>query len=364
MSHLLFNKVLRPVWGVLPVCLFAFLPLNAQKVQVVNPKVNVGKTGFEVPVTATFELKATGSRHIHIEEVKPDCGCTKVEYPRKNISHGQTFTVSMTYDARMLGHFHKEAAVYVKGSDEPVWLVMEGVVLADLKDYSKTYPYAFGELLADLDNVEFDDVNKGDYPEVVINVLNNGEQPMMPNVLHLPPYLTAFATPETLEPGKPGKVILTLNSQNVHDFGLTQTAVYLAENLGDKVNSNIELPVSVVLLPNTTGFEGTNKQYAPKMRLSADSLILGMVGGKMQKNGTIMLTNEGRLPLKISSLQMFTQGMKVTLGKQELQPGESAKLKVTVTDRNQLLKARQKPRVLMITNDPDHAKVAIAVHCQ
>ena len=114
MSHLLFNKVLRPVWGVLPVCLFAFLPLNAQKVQVVNPKVNVGKTGFEVPVTATFELKATGSRHIHIEEVKPDCGCTKVEYPRKNISHGQTFTVSMTYDARMLGHFHKEAAVYVK----------------------------------------------------------------------------------------------------------------------------------------------------------------------------------------------------------------------------------------------------------
>ena len=57
---------------------------------------------------------------------------------------------------------------------------------------------------------------------------------------------------------------------------------------------------------------------------------------------------------------MFTPGLKVTLGKRTLNPGESTKLKVTAT-QSQLQKARTRPRVLMITNDPDHAKVVISI---
>ena len=359
------NKIsvrLKKAIGLL--CLLAFAPLtaSAQEITVVQPVVNVGKTGYQVPVTATFELKNKGSRHLVIDEVRPDCGCTKVEFPRKRIGAGEKFTVSLTYDARMLGHFNKQAALYANGNREPVYLAMEGVVLAELKDYSKTYPYAFGDLLADVDNVEFDDVSQGQHPQMTINVLNNSDAFMAPNVLLLPPYLSATAEPEMLAPGKAGKVTLTLNSENIHDFGLSQTTVYLASQLGEKVNSEIELPVSVVLLPNMVGFEGANRQYAPSLQLSADSLVLGMVDGKMRKNGIITLTNTGRLPLNISSLQMFTRGLKVTLDKRELQPQQSAKLKIGIADRNQLLKARQRPRVLMITNDPDHAKVVIKVN--
>ena len=359
MSPIIYNKVLRLLRCILPFCLFAFLPLSAQRLQVDKPEIYVGKTGFCMPVTATFELKNKGSRHLTISSVKPDCGCTRVDYPKKSIGGGDKFTISMTYDARLLGHFTKQAAVYVKGADKPVWLTMKGVVQADWVDYSKVYPYAFGDLLADQNNIEFDDVNKGDHPEVVIKVVNNGENPMQPNVLHLPPYLTAFATPETLQPGKQGKVTITLNSENIHDFGLTQTSVYLASNLGDKVSNDIELPVSVVLLPNTSSLAG--HAQAPRLQLSADSLTLGKVGGKMLKSGTVMITNNGQMPLNISSLQMFTKGMTVTLGKRSLQPGESTKLKVTI-DRDQMLAARQKPRVLMITNDPDHAKVIININ--
>ena len=336
--------------------------VNAQRIVTKTPVINVGKTGFEMPVTATFELRNRGSRHLTIREVKTDCGCTKVDYPKKSIGGGDKFTISMTYDARLLGHFTKQMAIYRVGSDEPVILKMQGVVVPEMTDYSKNYPYAFGDLLADINNVEFDNVNKGDHPEVEIRVLNSGSTVMTPNVQHLPPYLTAMATPETLTPGKAGKVILTLNTENVQDFGLTQTTVYLAEQLGEKVSADTELPVSVVLSPNTTLFTGNNKQYAPKLELSADSLALGKVNGRNRKSDVITITNTGRTALKISSLQMFTKGMKVTLNKRELQPQESAKLKIAVADRNQLLKARQRPRVLMITNDPDHSKVVIKVN--
>ena len=332
----------------------------AQKIEVEKPKVNVGKTGFMMPVTATFELKNKGNRHLTIREVRPDCGCTKVEYPKKSIGSGDSFKVMLTYDARMLGHFSKQAAVYVRGSQNPVWLTMEGVVVEDWKDYSKIYPHTFGNILADVDNAEFDDVNKGEHPEAVINMINNGGETVTPNMLHLPAYLTAMAAPERLAPGQTGKMVLTLNSQHLKDYGLTQTTIYLAEQLGDKVGSDTEFPVSVVLLPNATLFEGKNKQYAPRLEYSTDSLTLGKVGGKNVKKGVVVLTNKGRLALKISSLQMFTKGMTVTLNKRELQPGESAKLKVTI-NRDQILKARQRPRVLMITNDPDHSKVVVKV---
>jgi hypothetical protein len=58
---------------------------------------------------------------------------------------------------------------------------------------------------------------------------------------------------------------------------------------------------------------------------------------------------------------MFTSGMKVKLNKTKLQSGEQAKLKITV-DAKEIKKARSKPRVLMITNDPKRAKVIINVN--
>lgn len=338
----------------------ASLVAFAQKVLIEKPTVNVGKTGFKMPATATFELKNMSGRHLFVTDVKPDCGCTKVEYPQKSIGNGETFFVKMTYDARMLGHFCKQAAVYLHGLQDPLWLTMEGVVVEEWTDYSKMYPYTFGNILADVDNAEFDDVKQGDHPEVVVNIINNGEQTVIPNMLHLPPYLSAFTIPEKLKPGKSGKLTLTLNSQRLNNFGLTQTTIYLAEQLSDKVSNETEFPVSVVLLPNVTLYEGKNKQYAPRLEYSTDSLTLGKIGKKIVKKGVITLINKGRMALKISSLQMFTKGMKVTLNKRELQPGDAAKLQVSI-DRDEVLKARQRPRVLMITNDPDQPKMVFKV---
>ena len=97
------------------------------------------------------------------------------------------------------------------------------------------------------------------------------------------------------------------------------------------------------------------------MKLSAETLDLGSFEGKDSKSGTIIIENQGRSRLTISSMQMFTTGLKVRLNKSRLDPGESAKLKITAY-RKQLKNARSKPRVLMITNDPNKSKVVIHVN--
>ena len=338
---------------------FTFSPFHlstatAQRLSITATKVDVGHTGYEMPVTATFELRNRGLRKLVIDDVRPDCNCTKVEFPKGEIGIGDKFTIRMTYDARQLGHFNKQAAILSNGSKTPVYITMTGVVLADMKDYSGSYPYDFGGLLADADNLEFDDVNKGEQRTFEMRVMNNGNERMQPNVLHLPPYLSAKAYPEFLAPGHSGKVVFTLHSDKIRDYGLTQTSVYLAQKLGENVKSQTEIGVSAVLLPSVTA-----SPDAPQLQLSDTTLTLTF-GGKSKKTGEILLTNIGRSRLDISSLQMFTRGLKVTLSKSRLLPGETATLKITAVAA-ELKKARRTPRVLMITNDPKLSKVVITV---
>ena len=333
---------------------------GAQRLSIDNATVDVGRTGYEMPVTATFELRNKSLRKLQIESVKPDCNCTKVEYPKGEIGANDKFTIRMTYDARQLGHFHKMAAVKSNGSKTPVYLTMKGIVIPEMVDYRGNYPLAMGELLLDKNELEFDDVNKGDAPMQEIHIFNNGSQTMQPNVMHLPPYLSATVVPEKLAPNRGATITVTLHSDKLRDYGLTQTSVYLAKHLGDKVKQENAIGVSTILLPDLKDFQSINKDQAPQLQMSATDVDFTDFGGKAKKTATVSLQNVGMTVLKISSLQLFTEGLKVTLGKSELEPGQSTNLKITGIAED-LAKVRTRPRILMITNDPDHAKIVVNI---
>jgi len=178
--------------------------------------------------------------------------------------------------------------------------------------------------------------------------------------MHLPPYLTALVTPEKLEPGKAGTIAITLNSEKLRDFGLNQTSVFIAQQLGEKVSQDNEVPVSAVLLPDLKDYDAIGKSLAPQMQMSANEVDFTDFGGKSKKTAEIMLVNTGKTTLEIRSMQMFTRGLRLTLSRTKLEPTQSATMKITgIAD--DLQKVRTKPRILMITNDPDHAKVIINI---
>ena len=332
--------------------------LFAQKLEMESQVVECGRTGYLQPVTATFELKNKG-RKFTIESVHPDCGCTSVEYPRE-VGAGEKFKIRMTYDARQLGHFQKSAALMAKGFKKPVYLTMRGVVLTEVQDYTGSYPLSMGTLLLDLDVLEFDDVNKGDKPVQEIHILNNGTEPMTPRLLHLPSYLDATVKPETLNPGRSGTITVTLLSDKLRDYGLTKTQVFLAQHLGEKVSADKAMDVSVTLLPDLSRFDGVSHAQAPQLQISATDLDFTDFGGKDKKTADVILTNTGASELVISSMQMYTSGLKVTLGSREIAPGQSTKLSITGF-ADQLATVKGRPRILMITNDPDHPKIVINI---
>lgn len=361
-----FGLMVRGVAGMvktaLPFCLLTLLPFNvyAQQLSVKNEVIDCGNVIYEQPVTAKFEMQNMSSNPISIKDVKTSCGCTTVEYPKGQIAPGESFVVNATYDSRQMGHFFKDIALYSNASQQPFYLQIRGVVVEEIIDFAGQYPYTIADLNVDRNDVEFDDVNRGDRPVQKINIRNASSKSVSPVVMHLPSYMQAQVSPTTLQPGRQGTISLILDSKKVRDYGLTQTSVFLGMYPGDKVHPDKEISVSTVLLPAFTEMTETQMQYAPKLGLSAEELNIAF-NGKAKKTETIIIENLGRSELDISSLQMFTSGMKVKLNKTKLQSGEQAKLKITV-DAKEIKKARSKPRVLMITNDPKRAKVIINVN--
>ena len=332
------------------------LPASAQKITTQHEVVDCGQVKFRHPVTAEFVMKNEGNKPLVIHNMLKSCGCTEVEYPKKSIAAGESFVVKAVYDAKQMGTFNKQVCLYTNAADEPFILSMRGRVVSNVVDFAGPYNEMLGEIKSDVQEVEFDDVNRGDRPVQRIHIFNPTDQMMEPVVMHLPNYLQAQVSRHS------AVVTLVLDSKKLRDLGLKQTSIYLGERPGDKIAPEKEIVVSSVLLPAFDNMTAAKKALAPKAELSTTNLDLGSFGNRKKLKGEVLITNKGKSKLEIRSMQMFTMGLQVQLKKSKIEPGETVKMKVTVV-KPDLKKSRAKnPRILMITNDPDNAKVVVKIH--
>ena len=337
------------------------LSASAQKITTQQGVVDCGQVVFRHPVAAEFKMKNEGSKPLVIHQVLKSCGCTSVDYPKSSVAPGDSFVVKTVYDAKQMGTFAKQVCLYSNASQEPFILSMRGRVVSSVVDFAGPYDQMLGNIKADVQEVEFDDVNRGDRPVQRIHIFNPTEETMEPVVMHLPNYLQAVVSPSKVAPHHAAEVSLVLDSKKLRDFGLNQTSVYLGERPGDKVAPEKEIVVSAVLLPDFDNMTAERKAQAPQIEMSTTQLDLGSFNGKKKLKGEILITNKGKSVLDIRSMQMFTMGLQVQLKKSKIEPGETVKMKVTAVAAD-LKKSRAKhPRILMITNDPENAKVVVKI---
>ena len=340
------------------------LPASAQKITTQHEVVDCGQVVFNKPVTAEFMLKNDGHKPLVINNVLKSCGCTEVDYPKTGIAAGESFVIKAVYDAKQMGTFTKQVCLYTNADEEPFILSMRGKVVGSVVDFAGPYDEMLGAIKSDAQEVEFDDVNRGDRPVQRIHIFNPTDEVLEPVVMHLPDYLHAFVSPSKVAPRHSAEISFVLDSKKLRDLGLNQTSIYLGERPGDKIAPEKEIVVSAVLLPGFENMTPTKKALAPKIEMSATDLNLGSFKGKKKLKGEILITNKGKSELDIRSMQMFTMGLQVNLKKSKIQPGETVKMKVTAVAAD-LKKSRVRhPRILMITNDPDHAKVVVKINVQ
>lgn len=200
-----------------------------------QPKADFDKTLHEFgpilwkkPVTVNYVITNKGDQPLVISNVTVSCGCTVVDWTKEPILSGKSGTIKATFDAKMLGHFRKSVGVYCNASPKPIYLIMQGEVATSIKNYSNDFPFKVGAIRMNKNNIEFEDANKGEKPTAELEIINTSKSVYQPIIMHLPHYITMKAVPATLSSGRTGKIIFTLDTDELHDLGLTQTNVYLA----------------------------------------------------------------------------------------------------------------------------------------
>jgi hypothetical protein len=314
-----------------------------------------GQIEWKRPVTVDYTLTNSGDKPLAISEVSASCACTDVRWPKGVIAPGAKGTVSVTFDAGLLGHFEKFVAVYSNAEPHLVYLSFDGEVVQELKDYSASHPYSIGSIRIDRNELDFPDVSRGETARLTFGIVNQSDHPYEPVLMHLPAYVSMEKHPSVLQKGEKGTVTLTLDSRLLRDFGLTQASVYLARFVGDKVGDDNELTLSAVLLPD---FSEADRRNAPVIGLSETDIDVSGVHGKRVSHD-VYVKNEGQSPLVIRKLQVFHPALGVSLKSTTLQPGEATRLRITV--HRSSMKKQQNLRLLMITNDPSRPKVVINV---
>lgn len=342
--------------------LFAILTVGAQPRLSSNKEThNFGQIEWKRPVSVEYTITNTGNAPLVLTQVTTSCACSVADWTKTPIAPGEKGTVRASFDAKALGHFEKTVGIYSNAEPHLVYLKFAGEVVEEVKDCTKTHPYAIGKIRIDRDEFVFPDAYRGEKPTLTFSIANLSDRPYEPVLMHLPPYLKMEKEPNVLLKGKKGTVKLTLDTEQLADLGLTQTSVYLSRFSGDKVSEENEIPVSAILLPDFSAMTEQDKAMAPVIHLSESDIDLSARLAKKNKaSHTIIVTNTGKSPLVINKLQVFNSSVGVNLKKTLLQPGEKTKLKVTIHKRN-IGNKRHHLRILMITNDPSRPKVEINV---
>lgn len=320
----------------------------------------VGEVEFQMPKHFSLSFTNKGDQSLLIKEVKASCGCMNVSFPEDSIAPGGHGEIDVTFDAKLLGSFYKEVEVLTNASDEAAYIAIQGTVVTEVQDHSDEYPIDLGNVRLEENTVDFEDVSLGEKPTAELRLLNTDRTAFRPELMHMPPYLSAQCEPEDIPAGKLGTIRLTLDSEKLRSLGLNQTSIYLSRYMGDKISETNEIQVSAILLPNFAEMDSTALAAAPVLSLSESSIELTPVSGKKEVSHTILLSNTGKSDLHIKQVQVFNKAIGVSIADRTIRPGKSTKLKISVTARY-LQENKDRMRVLLITDAPEQAKQYIEV---
>lgn len=331
---------------------------EGQKLSIHKQTINLGNTLWKRPVTARIAITNKDSRTpLIITNVDPGCGCMKVEWSKGPIYKGNEAEVNVTYDAKQLGTYDRYIYIYTNASQSPAKVRIKGrITNGQKKAVEDVFPYRIDDILLSTNNLEFPDVYRNDSSQATIELYNDGKDVYTPQLMHLPSYITATFSPSMIARGRHGKATLTLHGDQMPDFGLNQTSIYLARYLGDKVATNNDIELSAILLPDPTVTVNSSRQ--PIFSISTNELNMGKIGKKKKLNSYVQITNNGSGVMSLKKIQAFNRAISVNLPKTDIQPHESIKMKISLNTEI-FATSKAQPRILLITNDPNHPKVII-----
>lgn len=309
-------------------------------------------------VDAIFQVVNEGDKPIRILEASATCGCTVPEFSKNNIEPGDTASLKVTYAATgRPGKFSKN--VYVKTSDAPSvrqTLTIEGVVIGASATIRSRYPVDGGKIKLQTSTAGFGEVKRGKFKTIFISLYNQSTDSLSPKIDGLPAYVTAQVTPASIAPGQQGQIALTLNSQAVPEWGITNADFSFRSS---KEEEPIKMDLFTIIVEDFSRMTPGEMKNAPACIVNPMKIDLGEISSTKTVEFTV--TNEGKSPLIVRRLQIVDPAISdAKISSQKIKPGKKAAITATIDPEkaeNDFINAR----ISLITNDPNEPLTVIRI---
>lgn len=319
-------------------------------------KIDLGQVEWGVPAQIDYTIYNDGDTPLILADVLSSCGCSVPKWSSVPIGPGESAVITVEFDAKALGKFHKEISIYSNSDANLVYLSFFGEVVRKVTDFSNSHPIKIGNIRVDRDTLDFGTITDGDSKTLHINFVNESSSVYRPVLMHTPHFVKVGLSDSIIARGEGGRFDITINSNDYQTFGYVDTEVYLSRFVGDKVGEENKIPISFLLLPKLQSVS----YAAPEMVLDKSKFDLSeKLKRKHRAKGTLLIGNKSRVnTLKVIKIQTFSPAVKVRLKRANITSDKESKLKITV-DKSKMLTPNDNLNVLIITNDPNNSAVEL-----
>lgn len=307
-----------------------------------------------------FTFTNTGKSPLILQRVLSSCGCTVPKWPKEPIAPGKTGKISVGYNPHgRPGPFHKSITVYSNAETPTVILHIKGNVIPHVKTIDEIYRIALGDAIRfERIHIPFRRIYIGKTYTDTLTFLNFSDKPISvtPNIRGKN-YLSVKITPQKVEPGKFGKIVVTYDPGKRNDWGFLVDRFSLSVN-GKTINSS-PITVSASIEEDFSKLSAEELAKAPQVTFNTTSYDFGNKpeGEKVEYSFTIK--NSGKSDLIIRKIRSSCGCTTVSPDKKLLKPGESTQIKASF--RTTGYSGRQTKTITVITNDPKHSTMILRI---
>ena len=313
-------------------------------------------------VTTEFKFSNTGNAPLLITRTAASCGCTTPEYPKEPIAPGKSGIIKVTYNAKgRPGVFQKTVYVFTNTDPEKSVLIIKGHVNAAPPKKEDNFPKEIGDLRLKSKYMPFFDVYPGKQRQEIIDVYNPGKNKLHITFSNVPKHLKVEARPSYIAPNGDGKIVITYIPGKAKDWGLRKDQFKVNVKGSKKSATDNTIIISADIREDFSKLSDMERAKAPAIVIPNRSLNFGSISRKTEKS--IDILNNGKSNLIIRTVKNENPAYQFTMSKNPIQPGETAKLKVTC-DTDKAQHRNMTNHITVISNDPKNPTMTLRLQAE
>lgn len=331
---------------------FFFFQLTAQHTDVLKfeeQTFDFGTVKEEAgPITHEFTFTNTGDKPVKISNVSASCGCTTPGWTKEAVAPGEKGFVKAQYNPfNRPGYFNKNLTVYIEGGKE-IKLYIKGNVIPKPKSIEEQLPAANGNIRTKFKSFNMGKVLTSENPTAKeFEIYNSGEKPIVITSVKHPEHIS-LTYPDTLLPGKTEQMIITYSGKDKNDLGFFSESIVLVTDDQNDMEKEYTVYTNVEEYFPPLSVEEWDR--SPRLSFGEQVYDFGRTEEGEKVETEFEFTNNGKSTLNIRKVDSNCSCLKVELTKNDLTPGESAKIKAILSTDGR--RGNQQKAITIYSNDP------------